>query len=670
MSMESLGSYSDYEDPSRAMLPPQPGQRQRRRQAQGSEHVKHRRTRSGCYTCRQRRVKCDESHPTCDRCRKGKRECTYPGTPTSSSKTLRNPTVKGSLPDSGSSPSGDEDDLDEDGMLPAIPDDAEEESEPLSGTSDVKPSDSSFARQSKPTSPTTDGPPMFQRGPARPQATRTSSKHSVKPSISQSSRWSTLPKDVKAYLKYHRDSLSHHHYAFKYDGGDFLKTTFLEIAMNDDSQALLYAVVAFSAYHYAVARGDDRISAFLSYYNKSITMLQQSLSKKRHSVSTLLTILQLATIEEFLGDWVNLLGHQRAAFQILKDLFNPQTIMQDETRRKIISWYIRFDLFAGMMSGGQTCLEREWFASCADFYHRQARDRPSDLGAKFEDYFATSRLLATDVALLFSGQTKDTITDEQFAGDTANVMTQFANFGRTIQTAFTDPSCFAKTFPNTQDPPQDEITDFRDPNFLYAGELFTMNFVLIDFWAIELMFKYQLTMAQRQQPPPELTEIALKKCKMFEAIEHSDQGPPGAVLGCQASLGIASLFLPKDKMHTDWCRRKFALIEQNGYIYPAALRERMTGVWKEDVTHWWLPNDEGYPPIIRAIRDFIEYRARMPTDALGTDVRDMSGIFRHLQVEEPAIPEELLATGTDSDVFDPSKDPTMNWESSPEQSWT
>lgn len=31
--------------------------RQRRRPPLGSEHVKHRRTRSGCYTCRQRRVK-------------------------------------------------------------------------------------------------------------------------------------------------------------------------------------------------------------------------------------------------------------------------------------------------------------------------------------------------------------------------------------------------------------------------------------------------------------------------------------------------------------------------------------------------------------------------------------------------------------------------------------
>lgn len=240
--------------------------------------------------------------------------------------------------------------------------------------------------------------------------------------------------------------------------------------------------------------------------------------------------------------------------------------MQDETRRKIISWYIRFDLFAGIMSGGETVLGREWFASCVDFYKRQARDRPHDLGAKFEEFFATSRLLATDVTLLFAAKTRNAIIDEQAAADTSNLMMQFDNFGHTIQNTYTDPSYFVKVFPDAPSPREDDITDFRDPDCLYGGDLFTMNFVLIDFWAIELMFKYQLALAQRQQPPPELTDIALRKCKMFEAIEYYDQGPPGAVLGCQASLGIASLFLPKDSRHTDWCRRKFALIEQNGYV--------------------------------------------------------------------------------------------------------
>ena len=48
---------------------------------------------------------------------------------------------------------------------------------------------------------------------------------------------------------------------------------------------------------------------------------------------------------------------------------------------------------------------------------------------------------------------------------------------------------------------------------------------------------------------------------------------------------------------------------QFSYIYPASLRKRMSDIWGVDVTGWWLPNDEGYPPVLRALRDFIDFRA-------------------------------------------------------------
>ncbi|KAI0396402.1 hypothetical protein F5Y17DRAFT_119664 [Xylariaceae sp. FL0594] len=43
----------------------------------GTRHKKEirRRTKTGCLTCRKRRIKCDEQHPTCKNCQKSKREC-------------------------------------------------------------------------------------------------------------------------------------------------------------------------------------------------------------------------------------------------------------------------------------------------------------------------------------------------------------------------------------------------------------------------------------------------------------------------------------------------------------------------------------------------------------------------------------------------------------------
>ncbi|KAF2018704.1 hypothetical protein BU24DRAFT_458448 [Aaosphaeria arxii CBS 175.79] len=54
-------------------LPPQADQRI----LSGGRHKKEikRRTKTGCLTCRKRRIKCDEGHPTCRNCQKSKREC-------------------------------------------------------------------------------------------------------------------------------------------------------------------------------------------------------------------------------------------------------------------------------------------------------------------------------------------------------------------------------------------------------------------------------------------------------------------------------------------------------------------------------------------------------------------------------------------------------------------
>ncbi|KAK0621711.1 hypothetical protein B0T17DRAFT_494325, partial [Bombardia bombarda] len=53
-------------------LPPDP-----RIALSGGRHKKEikRRTKTGCLTCRKRRIKCDEAHPSCNNCKKSKREC-------------------------------------------------------------------------------------------------------------------------------------------------------------------------------------------------------------------------------------------------------------------------------------------------------------------------------------------------------------------------------------------------------------------------------------------------------------------------------------------------------------------------------------------------------------------------------------------------------------------
>ncbi|KAL8733698.1 MAG: hypothetical protein Q9166_001891 [cf. Caloplaca sp. 2 TL-2023] len=60
------------QQPMRYPLPPPDG-----RMMSGGRHKKEikRRTKTGCLTCRKRRIKCDEAHPACRNCQKSKREC-------------------------------------------------------------------------------------------------------------------------------------------------------------------------------------------------------------------------------------------------------------------------------------------------------------------------------------------------------------------------------------------------------------------------------------------------------------------------------------------------------------------------------------------------------------------------------------------------------------------
>jgi hypothetical protein len=111
-----------------------------------------------------------------------------------------------------------------------------------------------------------------------------------------SKRWSELPRDVRFYIQYARNNLSPHHWTFLQDGSNFLSTSLIEASLR--FEPLLYAVVGFAAYHHTLTKPNGKIQDFLKYYTISVSLLRQSLTNgQRHTVATILTILQLATIE-------------------------------------------------------------------------------------------------------------------------------------------------------------------------------------------------------------------------------------------------------------------------------------------------------------------------------------------------------------------------------------
>ncbi|RJE17066.1 C6 finger domain protein, partial [Aspergillus sclerotialis] len=94
------------------------------------------------------------------------------------------------------------------------------------------------------------------------------------------------------------------------------------------------------------------------------------------------------------------------------------------------------------------------------------------------------------------------------------------------------------------------------------------------------MFKYQSHSALGHPPMSELEHLALEQCRLIETIERCPERESGCIISFKNSFAVSSLFLPKDERHIMWCRRKFALMEQNGYLHPPKLRAGLAAIWQ------------------------------------------------------------------------------------------
>ncbi|KAH7382509.1 hypothetical protein DE146DRAFT_230062 [Phaeosphaeria sp. MPI-PUGE-AT-0046c] len=639
-----------YEDVPGSMGPTQGANARARRRPVPGEQVKHRRTRSGCFTCRQRRVKCDENHPTCERCRKGQRECIYPDTQ-SSQKSTRSGSKSGkaSALDNASSP----EDLGESDKerLPSIADDEEDDEYryddgTMSGSQDLRDSPhtpgstldqstSSPSTTASSTVPPIGRPPISRKGSTQTTAIK------IAPSMKNSSS-KTL--DVQFYLDYFRNHITIHHYSLKQDPHNFLKGDFLTQALK--FEPLKYAVAGYAAYFHTLSQPDGRMSTFLHFYNESVSRLRAAITKnKKQGLATFLTILQLASIEELLGDWVNLMGHQKAAFDMLNRLYTPKSITQSDFLLKISMWYIRFDLFVGFQSGGEAVLSRDWFEAVHECYQQKARDNPDDLGIRYEERFAYSRLVAKDSNDLFARTQKGLISPQDFMAQLPVLRERVESLRTNLPEMLTDSQCKVRDMPGTQDP--NDIVDPYESDVMWGDRLFTTNFLMLDIWGIIFMFNISEAMALRKPFSPETTKEAYKAVQLYEAMCAYPEAPNGTMLEAQVSFAIAFLFLPKDQKTTQWCRRTFAKIEASGYIYSDVLRNRMLESMGEGPSDWWLPEDEGCPRIIRTIKDFIKERTTAPKDQVSDDLREMRGIFNSLTISDSPNSDTMTVTSAE-----------------------
>jgi hypothetical protein len=377
------------------------------------------------------------------------------------------------------------------------------------------------------------------------------------------SDWSHLPPDIQYYLGSFCENISHLHYCMINDPDGFYSVILPNIAIRNE--ALLNAIVGFAAYHETLKDPNGKLEGFLKYYNKSVMLLLDSLQRHEpQTVATLLTVLQLATIEEYLGDWINLMGHQKAALQILANMFTPETAMLTPAGRMIVAWYSRFDVFLGIMGGFRTALPREWFTVFVDYCKSQVASTDDNLQWKLEEASANLRLLSMDMSMLFARGSRGGISHEEFVAEYQKLEKRLHEWKDLMDPDIVNPAFAVTHFAPGDDDDKDNIVDPYEGGILYEPPYFSTTLLNSEWHSIMIMHKCQSSTRDRPQLYTDLRLHSYKICQIFEAVERWPGTPKGGLILIQACIAISALFLPQDRRHHNWIRKKFALLETLG----------------------------------------------------------------------------------------------------------
>ena len=378
--------------------------------------------------------------------------------------------------------------------------------------------------------------------------------------------WSRLKQDQRFYLNYHQQSLSYCYYFLKQDFCCFTESILIDAALT--YEPLLHAVVGFSAFHYALVHPGKNISSFLRHYNSGLSLLRKDLSSGRpHTDATIYTILQLATFEEYLGDWANLRTHQKAACEIIKTLYTPETMMQTDTSRTLFAWYIRFDIFVGFMAGSETLIGIEWFQAYYDSTQRLTMMEPGKINYKLEALNAENRLLGMNMTMLFAKLPSGKITIAEFAEKNQMLLQSIETWAEQVRALRLNSDHLVYKFNNRRPLVSEDIVDPFEPGVIFDTTFFSANYMLMDCLALEVMHKMQTSTILQLPPSPDLTDLSLQQCQIFEAMQEYEGAPSGAFLPAQVNIGLVCLFVPRDDRHISWCRKMLARFENCGYVY-------------------------------------------------------------------------------------------------------
>jgi hypothetical protein len=270
-----------------------------------------------------------------------------------------------------------------------------------------------------------------------------------------------------------------------------------------------------------------------------------------------------------MGDWANLMSHQKAAHQVLTSLCSPQEAAVNPIWRQILKWYVHFDTYVGMLSDYASTIDRAYLVEAAKFYAEAVKAAPDNVILNYEERSAWMRVITHNIFEIFSKLSKGDIGDpEEFDKRMLGIMAQLDGWEAGFPHMLRDPAQLVTDFSDAPPPYPDDLFDPHEPGLIYGGDIFATNQFILGIEGMRHMVATRYA-AWKGLPRPDQTskDLAHRMKRVVNAVQYWPGSPAGALLSMKAYFSYAILLQPPTtEKEVLWCRKKFAALECLGYV--------------------------------------------------------------------------------------------------------
>lgn len=266
------------------------------------------------------------------------------------------------------------------------------------------------------------------------------------------------------------------------------------------------------------------------------------------------------------------MGHQKAALEIICQLFTPQTIVQTPMGRIILTWYSRFDQLVSCMGILEPSLPRSWIGALDAQCRAQLLTEPDDptwLSEATENWL---RLISYDMCLLNSRKRSGQITEKIFQAEHRKISVMLREWRDNLSPRLADASRLAEV-PKVE---HQLFHYFKTLLPIYEESWSFMTLYMTEWHAVVLAHLCRVSgdsLAEATSILGSQAENAEAICQIIEGAEGWSLSPKGMLAMLHPAVSMAAMCLTMNSRRHAWLRETFAWLESSGYVCQTPFRE-------------------------------------------------------------------------------------------------